>query len=280
MSDSNPLIPLIELGLRLEQIEPDATLGFSCRGCGQLCCVNQDIFLTPPEFARIDWFLQRNAHFEKRLRDHNIQWANLFIGHSTGLPGMNLAFLPFNSQKPERGTYCPFLSPVVRQVNGAPEPTGMHWCGLHHARPGACRIYPVGRISTDGNSNIRFVIVNRCPGFEASPKGTPLPPGYAPPDARQTVNDWLRDQLLPDLEVERDFYIYSVIDALMSVRCHAPTDDNPDGTLTDDEAIALGVDVIYNVPPAPADPANDHATLMAWMTAMMTRDAKAPPLPG
>ncbi len=261
--------PFLEFSNRLDTIAADASLGFSCRGCGQLCCVNQDIFLTPPEFARIDWFLQRNPHFQQRLRDHNVQWAEMFVGNSTGLPNMKLAFLPFAAHEKEKGSYCPFLSPVNQQVAGKAQPTGMHWCGLHHARPGACRIYPVGRISTDSNGTNRFVIVNRCPGFEAAPANTPLPPGYAPPDAKQTVNDWLRQEMLPALESEREFYIYHVVDALITAHAHAPTDDNPEGVLTDDESIALGLNLLYKPPAPPVDPTDDHAVMMAWLEAMI-----------
>ena len=75
--------------------------------------------------------------------------------------------------------------------------------------------------------------------------------------------------MLPALESERDFYVYRVVDALITAHAHAPTADNPEGALTDDESIAIGLNLLYKPPSPPADPADDHAVMMAWLQAMI-----------
>lgn len=250
------------------QLTAESPLGFSCRGCGHLCCVDNEVFLTPPEAARVTWFLRRRPALEARLREAGIAWGVLFIGESTGLPNLKLNRLPVDARQPAGRSYCVFLSPISADRGVGPRPTGLYGCGIHSARPGACRLFPVGRVDLRGADHpdqTRYGIVARCPGFEAAPAGEPLPPGYRPPDPLQTVGDWVATQLDPQQEVERSSYLTEVIPALRAAGLHAPTADSPDGRLDDEAALNLGYDRLFNPPAPPDDPREDHAVLMEWM---------------
>jgi hypothetical protein len=86
----------------------------------------------------------------------------------------------------------------------------MAWCGIREARPSVCRLFPVGRVLLAPNSADRpeaweYRIVHRCPGFEPAGPGDATPPGYQPPDPKQTVRDWLAGQIDPDQEGEKEY---------------------------------------------------------------------------
>lgn len=260
---SNPLYRRFMTGDAVSYTSP---LGFSCRGCGHLCCVDTEVLVTPPEAARLIWYLRRHPELDAPLRDNGLQWGTMFLGGSSGLPVVQLNFIPFDEAEPDKGRHCPFLAPVYganrRWLN-------MAWCTVRQARPGACRIYPVGRAigQEDPNQpeNWQYRIVSRCPGFEAAPSGEAAPPGYAPPDPTQTIQDWIAGQLDPEQERERNFYLREVVTAWMNAHLHAPTDDCPGGLLSESLAMTIGASVLYAAPSPPLDPANDHRTIMEWL---------------
>ena len=245
-----------------DEVQPGDPFAFSCRGCGQHCCSNTALFLMPPEAMRILWHLERNPAMAERLQARGVRWGDLSIGHSTGLPTLQMIMQPTpNSREEPR---CPFLASVHRTVGDQSIDTGMNWCSLHGARPVACRTYPLGMLSVDGEVT-SYAVTMRCPGFEKPSADDALPPDYAPPDPMQTVADWINAQIDQGQMDECQHYVNSVTAAYLEANCHATTDDNPGGSLNDDQVIRLGAEYFYRPIPAPADPAEDHATLMAWL---------------
>jgi Fe-S-cluster containining protein len=266
MSEDNPVFDVLTQSI---PIAANAPLGFSCRGCGHLCCVNKTIHVTPPEAARIVWHLVRNPKLQASLNQRNVQWGLLYVSANTGLPGMQLAFIPFNASRPTEGNHCPFFSPVFKQdaPGSAPRWAGLAYCAIHTARPGACRTYPVGMLKnkrTTDLDEVQYIILERCPGFETPGPDDIVAPGYKLPGSGQTVRDYVGAQRNIEQDIERDYYYYDVVPAYLDANRHATTPDAPDGTLTDDEVMEMGK--LFYVPPAPpADPADDHTAIMQWL---------------
>lgn len=245
-----------------EPIGFDDSFAFSCRGCGHLCCVNQEILISPPEAYRIAWAIDRNPLLREHIHSNHIQWAELFVGGSTGLPCLTLNFQESgNGLKP-----CPFLMPAIDQHNKF---VGLAWCAIHAARPSACRIYPLGRMMTmpEGAKSEAdpatwtYRIVNRCDGF-GYPISGPVPPGYAPPDPKQSVRQFVSAQTDADLDSEKQFYLHDIIPAFMQAGLHAPTDQSPAGLLSEQFVTrTLGLP-FYSPPPTPATPDLDHEAVL------------------
>lgn len=271
----DPLVnnPIYQKFTQGDPITYESPLGFACRGCGPLCCVNTEVMVTPPEAARIIWYLDRHPKLADALRRENIRWGAMILGGSTGLPLVLLNFIPFKEDSPDDGRRCLFLAPVYGGDPAGPHWLGMAWCAIREARPGPCRIFPLGRViagpKADVNDPARweYRIVARCPGFEPAAPDEPTPPGYAPPTPSQTVRHWVAQQLDSDQEMEKNFYMMQVVSAYMQRRLHAPTDDSPDGRLPEGAALALGR-LFYAPPPAPADPADDHSVIMHWLASL------------
>ncbi len=244
--------------------------------CGHLCCVDTTVLVTPPEVARINWYLRRHPELEAALKDRDIRWGTMFLGGSTGLPVVQLDFVPFDERDPQSARHCPFLLPVYGSDPEKPRWLNMAWCGIREARPSVCRLFPVGRVLLDPNSADQpeaweYRIVQRCPGFEPAPLGEATPPGYQPPDPKQTVRAWLAGQMNPDQEREKEFYMHKVLPAFMAERLHAPTEDNPDGLLPEGIALPLLGRLLYSPPSPPSDSAQDHPAIMAWLEELRTR---------
>ena len=101
---------------------------FACRGCGKLCCADTDVLVSPPEAARIAWYLKR-----ERIILKNPHWGVLSLGGSTGLPVLKLAVAPWE-EAPGAHPYCPFHVPLPGQENAAR-------CGVYPVRPAPCRLF-------------------------------------------------------------------------------------------------------------------------------------------
>lgn len=272
--------PLFRSFLEGRPISPADHFPFSCRGCGHLCCTDQTILLTPPEAARIMWFLARTPDVTERVETlYHGEWAEIFPGGSTGMATLRIAFHPKNPKRPQGDRVCPFLALVFGGDPQNPKFLDMGWCTVRGARPGACQIYPLGRVmmldpNTCGTAVPRvaaqeYRILTRCPGFERPQPGEALPPGYAPAPADQTVLSWSAGQLNAEAEAEKNLYLFRVVGEFIKRGLHAPTPDNPDGRLSDAHAIQLGTDILYNPPPPPADPAEDHRTIMTWLETIL-----------
>lgn len=264
MSSTSAANPLLQTFARGEPIALDAPFGFACRGCGHRCCVNTDVLVSPPEAARIIWYLERHPELAALK---NSSWGELLIGGATGLPLMRLNFIALNDET----HYCPFLMPVCDERHTWPR---MAWCGIREARPAVCRIFPLGRMAATSNQtkqgnalDYEYRIVERCPGFEAAPDDQ-VPPDYTPPN-HQTVRAWLAKQIDLDQEAEKNFYIGEVLPAFMRAQLHAPTENSPDGLLTEGMALKLGHLLFYNPPPRPFETRQDHAVIMVWLKSML-----------
>ncbi|MFN8548699.1 MAG: YkgJ family cysteine cluster protein [Candidatus Eisenbacteria bacterium] len=240
----------------------DDRFDFSCRGCGQNCCVNMQIFISPPEAMRILWHLERHPEMATRLQRQGVRWGDLSIGYSTGFPTLQM-LMRRSAALPEVES-CPFLAPVHRPDGDRSVPTGMHWCSLHTARPVACRTYPLAVLGS-ADEELEYTIVSRCPGFEPAQDGEVVPPDYAPAPRTQTVASWRLGQSNAEQLKEVQHYTRVVLPAFNAAHCHAATEDNPGGVLSDDQTIQLGARFFYRPIPAPAAPADDHATLLRWM---------------
>ena len=248
--------PLMDCAMEKERFPGNVPLPFSCQGCGHKCCVGQTILLTPPEASRIIWFLYRN-------RISVGQWASCFLGGSTGFPLLQLEMALLDPENPDSPEVCPFL----RFVGSNGKWNGLALCAIRDARPCVCRIYPTGRLTNlqGDEATVEYIIANRCQGFELPAHGQAVPDGYCPPDPKQTIEDWVRSQTDPEQEEEKNFYMLDVLRAFLEARIHAPTENSPDGILTEQQAIDLGQMFIYNVLKAPDDPADDHKVIMAWL---------------
>jgi Fe-S-cluster containining protein len=267
-----PEHPLFRQFLDAEQVRAEDRLGFSCKGCGHLCCVNREIYLIPPEATRIVWHLLRHPEQERQLREHDVRWGEIVIGDSTGLPGGRLNFLPVDSSNPKRGTYCPFLAPVRQTLPDGTQRSVMHWCSLHTARPSPCRVFPVGVVTAvdgSGPPEKSYCIVERCPGFAPAALGEPVPPDYAPADPAQTVGDWLSGQDDRDMRTEREYYVHTVAAAFLEAGLHATTEVTSGGLLSDQEVTVLGQEHFFRAPPPPDNPGHDHETIMVWLGSLL-----------
>ncbi len=243
-----------------EAVELDSRLSFSCRGCGHLCCANTEILVSPPEAARIMWHLSRQPDEFPALKQFQ-DWAELYVGESSGLPTAQLRFAAFNPNMPDFKN-CVFMQPVFDKRGNWQK---LALCGIHAARPAVCRLFPVGRYSlAESGAEWRYRIVSRCPGFKRPPKGAHTPRGYQPPSYKQTVRDWVTTQAHHELDAEKDFFLFQVMIAFAEAQVRATTEGGQ-GLLTDDEVITLGRTMFFALPPAPPDPAQDHQAIMDWL---------------
>ena len=152
--------PAVDLERRLSL---EDTFEFACGPwvpCFTECCGKLELLLTPYDVLRLRRRL--NLSFESFLD------AYALIRHRTahGFPEVMMRM------DPETGKRCPFVTD--------------QGCSVYEDRPGACRIYPIGRASTrdrkDGQAKEFYFIVkeDHCKGFE---------------QPRQwTVREWLEDQ--------------------------------------------------------------------------------------
>ncbi len=256
-------------------LSPDSPFPFACRGCGQLCCTNQDILVLPPEAWRINWSLARQG------REHILPvWGDTFLGSSTGLP---VRMIRFFRERRTGETICPFaLEATMRRgqrSRGRPD-RRLQLCAIREARPVPCRLYPLGRVrmvsqSTGATEQVEYRVVRAdCPGWKNAAAGEPVCGGYAPAPADQTVASWIAEQIPAWVEEEQGAYL-QVLNALMAVELHAPTDDARSGWLSENLALNLIGPLLYVEPPAPADPAADHDTVMARLADLVKRVTSA-----
>jgi len=128
--------------------------------CFRECCRELDLSLSPYDVLR----LRRNlAISSQEFLDH---YAVVEFGPEDYYPKVFLAMID------DGRASCPFIGP--------------EGCRVYADRPGACRIYPLGRgVSfAQGEGKEQFITLHEghCHGFEE--------------EQRQTVDDWQRDQQL------------------------------------------------------------------------------------
>lgn len=226
---------------------------FACRGCGKLCCADKNVLVSPPEAARIAWYLEREGMDQDYPRS---QWGALVLGSSTGLPVLRLNFAQ-RPEEPDGPRYCPFLSLT-------PDSPDHGMCRVHPARPVSCRLYPLARLYDLHNQVERYALLERCPGFDQAEPGEPTPPGYEPAPADQTVEGWASRSVQPEMDVEKRRYV-RVLEAYLRLGLHAPTRDNRNGQLSEQAALFLGRVLFYRLPAPPQEPNQDHAAILNWI---------------
>ncbi len=236
-------------------IQASSLFPFACKGCGELCCGNiiTPIYVSPPEYARIRWYLDRNPDLKRQFDIDDC--LELDRTHPKGIP-----ILKYN-----------FLVPQVCQFIRLPAERGAFQalCAIHPVRPLDCRLFPLVMENSWSDIAQNFVtdyaITSICPGFTLPQPGEALYPGYAPFEPGLTVEPWLDGQFGSDLLDEYIYYHFGVANEKITRGEHLPTAQNPAGKLT-----AAGYDelaqLLYNVPPVPPDPAQDHNVIMQWLS--------------
>ena len=141
----------------------DKTFSFACHSeltCFNECCRDLKLVLTPYDILRL------KKHLDLSSMDFLDRYADIATGAHNNFPGV---FLKMNE---DEGRTCPFVSP--------------QGCRIYSDRPGACRIYPVGRGSskTKGQPETREIFFtvreDHCLGFN-EPKSW-------------SVETWMADQ--------------------------------------------------------------------------------------
>lgn len=153
------------LGKRQEGIRPlaESKLKFSCHpkiSCYTACCADLYLVLTPYDILRMKRHLGLNAgEFIKHYTQPHEDGESLF-------PLIRL------KMRDDEGRCCPFL-----------EPQG---CTIYENRPGACRLYPLGRAAASGGpgkeeGEFYFLVdESHCQGFKE--------------EREWTVAEWIEDQ--------------------------------------------------------------------------------------
>ena len=250
--------PMLELAKKHAPLNKEDKLPFSCRGCGNYCCgdLKTPIHVLPPEYIRIQWYLQRNPGAQAALPD--IPCFIYDYEHVSGLPVLKLNFhvllwLGYNLHA------CPFLA---MQEEG--DSSMMLTCLIHPARPHTCRIFPVGM--TMEGSQIRngittsYYMMSYCPGFEMPPPDEKTLPGYEPPSMSQTVEDWLDRQMDKDQYEEMLYHFFDVMSYYYHQGWHLSMPGSP-GSFTPAMYQELSK-VFYYVPDPPEHEKEDHEQIM------------------
>jgi Fe-S-cluster containining protein len=128
--------------------------------CFTACCADLDLILTPYDILRMKRRLQLpSGEFIKQYTEHHDRRESIF-------PLMRL------KMRDDEGRRCPLVSPKG--------------CTIYEDRPGACRLYPLGRAATSGvpGSGERefYFVVNEshCLGFKE--------------EKEWTSEEWIQDQ--------------------------------------------------------------------------------------
>ena len=154
----------------------DRTFRFACRKdlpCFTRCCANLNLVLTPYDVLRLKNRL--NLSSEVFLE----RYAASYVDEKYGVPVVKLKM---NKDETRR---CPFVSP--------------EGCVVYEDRPGACRLYPLGRAASQIYEGCRaeeyyfMVKESHCLGLNEKQKWT--------------VQEWLKDQGLDKYNTMNDFFM-------------------------------------------------------------------------
>jgi Fe-S-cluster containining protein len=165
-NESNPNTPVHD------RLTPDDEFVFACGPhvpCFTECCGKLELLLTPYDVLRLKTGLGMTS--EDFLDQHTTM--RFKTGH--GFPEFLMKMDPETKR-------CPFVTPAG--------------CSVYESRPGACRIYPLGRAATtnpfDGSKREFYFTVreDHCRGFEQT--------------KRWKVRDWLGDQGMEDYNAVND----------------------------------------------------------------------------
>ena len=156
--------------LKNDRFKFDCNTGLSCF---TKCCAKLNLVLTPYDVIRLKKRLDlTSGEFLKRHTRSSIE-------KNYGIP---IVQLRMNEDKAGK---CPFVSP--------------HGCMVYEDRPGACRIYPIGRAASkihDGNRTGEYYFIVReahCLGFHE--------------EKEWEIREWVADQGLDQYNVMNDYFL-------------------------------------------------------------------------
>ena len=153
----------------------EETFRFACHpsiSCFTDCCRDLRLVLTPYDIIRL------RKHLEISAKEFLDTYTVSEFTEQTGLP-MVLLKMQDNDQKT-----CPFVS--------------AQGCAVYEDRPGACRMYPIGRAaqkhSFDVGTREQYFVVkeSHCVGFQE--------------DKEWTIKEWLDDQGLNEYNALNDYW--------------------------------------------------------------------------
>ncbi|MBW1809944.1 MAG: YkgJ family cysteine cluster protein [Deltaproteobacteria bacterium] len=150
----------------LPRLKPDESFSFACHpqvACFNECCADLDLVLHPYDVLR----LRRSLKLGDRQFIERFTEAE--VARGTGFPQISL------KMRDDKKASCPFV--------------GEQGCSVYADRPGACRIYPLGRgagLDKNGKVDVEYVQVkeDHCLGFSE--------------DKSWTIDTWLQDQGLSE----------------------------------------------------------------------------------
>ena len=159
----------------LPELEPGKKYSFKCYpgiSCFNECCSDLELVLTPYDILRL------RRHLNRPSKDFINHFTDSQVAMDTGFPLLRL-HMTDNAKRS-----CPFV-----RTEG---------CSVYPNRPGACRMYPLGRATRpDGRSGIteQFFVVreDHCKGFEEQDEWT--------------GREWLEDQGFKDYIRFNDRYM-------------------------------------------------------------------------
>jgi len=134
------------------------TFRFRCTECGQCCKNREDILLSPFDLNRMARYL--GIEMGQVIQDYCIWYA----GQSSMLPVVTMRM-----QGPEKR--CPFLKGKK--------------CGIHAAKPTVCALFPLGRISSENDDHVHYMMQKVNCGAD---------------NEKHTVREWLAGYGLEDSE--------------------------------------------------------------------------------
>lgn len=154
MNDSKSRVSPEALNIDLPQIGPDEAFHFCCgpsQPCFNRCCAELTLPLTPYDVAR----LRRNLGLDGA--DFLRAFADIRSAPDSGFP------LPLLRMIESPDAPCPFVTPAG--------------CSVYDDRPGACRLFPLGRgakIASSGAKEIFYLMrEEKCLGFNCGQTWTP-----------------------------------------------------------------------------------------------------------
>ncbi len=131
----------------LPELEEGKTYKFKCYpgiSCFNACCSDLNMVLTPYDILRL------RRELDLGSIDFLRRYTSVYMAEDTGFPAFQLRMTDNKARS------CPFVTP--------------EGCSLYENRPGACRMYPLGRATRpDGKGGVseQFFIVqeDHCNGF-------------------------------------------------------------------------------------------------------------------
>ena len=160
----------------LMQSIPDRKFRFACHKdlpCFTKCCANLNLVLTPYDVLRFKNRL--NLSSEEFLENYTTS----YVDEAYGVPVVKLKM---NNDETRR---CPFVSP--------------EGCAVYEDRPGACRLYPLGRAASkifEGHPAGEYYFVvkeSHCLGFNEKQEWT--------------VQEWIINQGMDEYNAINDFFM-------------------------------------------------------------------------